>query len=531
MINIKGLLKRLDMLKSSEERQNFETLWQAGAEFCNPENSDIQTVSAKGQRRRITRITDVGIESRRGFETGMYAWAIGDGEFVRAEVDDEELMNRDVVKRWLNASNKTFISEIFKSNFDTEILQGFGELSYIGTAGTFSEWFEGGLNYKTQHISQMWFDVDARGRVNVVFVEIPLNARQIIDEFGADNVPERILKSEQNSENTSFNVVQCCMKNPHHDPESILQEHREYISTYMLREGEAHLRTDGYSTFPFSIARLYKAKNEMYGRSCYMESSQTISLHNDERYTLIRGAKNRADPPWIEAADSNTRHIRTNSISRVIYDPSAMGGPPQQMDIKSDVGITLEMLQMDRQFVERAFYIDVFNPILDQKNMTAYETRQRMIIGLARLTSALKKWQAEYAIPLFSRSWDLCAMKGKFPDMPEELEGKEIKFNFLSRASLALKEIEAMGILDVIEKSMAVAEVNPDILDNINFDEVIRILAEVNNVPNSVLRSKAEVEEMREARAQAQAKQQQIDNMPAIADGMYKASQMEGEAA
>jgi hypothetical protein len=39
------------------------------------------------------------------------------------------------------------------------------------------------------------------------------------------------------------------------------------------------------------------------------------------------------------------------------------------------------------------------------------------------------------------------------------------------------------------------------------------------------------VEEMREARAQAQAKQQQIDNMPAIADGMYKASQMEGEAA
>jgi hypothetical protein len=521
-------LKQLDSLKSSEERQNFQTLWQPGAEFCNPENSDINTVSGKGQRRRITRITDVGIEARRGFATGMYAWAIGDGEFFRYDVDDRELSKMDEVKRWFSDVNHTTMSYMNASNFPAEVLQQFGELSYIGTSATFTEWYNGGLNFKTQHISQFWIDVDARGMVNKMFVEIPLNASQIIDEFGEENAGDDIRRAAKAGSRDEFCVVQICYKNPNHKPESILPEDREFLSNYVLRKGTLELRVDGYDTFPFAISRLYKAKNEMYGRSCYMECSKSISLNNDQETTIIRGGKNRADPPWVEAADSRTRHIRTNGTSRVIYDASALGGPPVQMDMKNDVGINIEMLGRTDDRVQKAFLMDAFNPLLDQRNMTKAEMNTRMGIGLSKVTPPLNKWHSEYASPLFERVFDILNKKGKYPEMPEVLEGKKFKMTYISKAALALKEMELNSTQALIESTLTVAEADPTILDNINFDESVRLAADAYNVPNSVIRSEKEVKAMRKQRADAQAQQQEIDNAPALADSALKVSQIEG---
>lgn len=522
-------LKHLDALKTSEERSNFESLWQAGADFCNPDNSDIQTVSAKGQRRKVTRVTDVGIEARRRFATGMYSYAIGSGRFFSFRTEDSKLMDNEMVARWFNEVDRITHTELKRSNFDAEILQSFGELSYIGTTSTFSEWYEGRLNFKTQHISQFWIDVDARGVVNKVFVEFPLTAQQIVDEFGDDKLPDEVKRALAQHTREEFHVVQVCFRNPDFVPDSIMPKEREYISKYILRKGAVELRIDGYDEFPFATGRLYKAKNEMYGRSCYMEAAQTISLHNDERATLIRGAKNRADPPWIEAADSRTRHIRTNGISRVVYDASALGGPPVQMDIKSDVGITEAMLEMDKEFIFRAFYIPAFNPLLDQKNMTAFETSQRIDIGLSEITPPLAKWQSEYASPLLERVYGILNRKGKYPDMPEMLEGKPFKIEYISKASLALRQIELFGVMSTYERSAMIAQYRPDVMDNFDVDEMVKLSAEVDNVPNAVLLPSEDVADIREMRAQQAQQQQMIENIPAIADGAFKASQIEGE--
>lgn len=522
-------IKRLDSLKSSEERQNFETLWQAGADFCNPSNSDIQTISAKGQRRKVRRVIDTGIEARRKFATGMYSYAIGTGNFFDFQPVDKQVSELEEVKRWLNDVVSITHYELKSSNFDAEVLQGFGELSYIGTTGTFCEWHEGRLNFKTQHISQMWIDVDARGRVNRVFIEIPLTAEQIIDEFGSKNVPDKIIRALKAGGTETFRVVQSCFKNRSHKPESILPAEREYISQYIIAEGSHLLREDGYNTFPFSVARLYKAKNEMYGRSCYMDASQTINLLNDERMTIIRGANLRADPPWIQGSDANVRHIKTDQVHKVIFDPTSLSGEPKQMDIRSDVGINAEMLEMDKETVFEAFYINAFNPLMGEKNMTAFETSQRLDIGLSQVSPALNKWQIEYATPLLERVYDILLSKGKYPEMPDALNGKEFKIEYISKASLALKQIELYGIMNTYEKMMQVAQFQPQVMDNFDTDEMVRISADVDNVPNSVILPSEDVEEIRAVRAEQMEKQQMMENAPAMADAAYKASQIEKE--
>jgi len=522
-------LKHLDKLKGSEERNNFETLWQAGADFCNPENSDIRRDSGKGERRNLRRITDVGIEARRRFATGMFSYAIGTGKFFTFRTDDKELMDNEEVGRWFNDVDRVTMSELKESNFDAEVLQGFGELSYIGTTNTFSEWYDGRLNFKTQHISQYWIDVDARGRVDYVFVEFEFNAKQMITEFGEDNVPDFITEAYNSSSTEEFVVVQCCGKNHDYKEDSINPLHREFVSEYIMRKGNEVIRTDGYDTFPFSVARLYKARNEVYGRSCYMECSKTISLHNDERITLIRGAKNRADPPWVEAADSRTRHMRNNEVSKVIYDPTSLGGAPVQMDMKNDVGITIEMLKMDEETIFKAFYIPAFNPLLDQQNMTATETMQRIDIGLAEVSPPLAKWQAEYATPLLERVFDILNRKDRYPKMPDILEGRKFKIDYVSKASLALKQLEVYGAMDSWEKATIVGQFRPEILDNFNVDELANLFMESNNVSNAIDMTTDDVAVIRKIRSDKAEKQQQVENMPVVADAALKASQVEVE--
>jgi len=231
------LIKRLNGLKETEERHNFETLWQAGAEYCNPANSDIQTISAKGQRRLLSRVTDVGIEARRGFATGMYSWAIGDGEFFKYSPADKELKDNEEVQRWFTDVNQITLDELKGSNFDAEILQLFGEMSYIGTSATFIEWYNGRLNFRTQHISQFWIDVDSRGMVNVVFTEIPMSARQMVGEFGSDNVPDEINNAIKTESKEDFPIVSATMENKDYDPDSLAQEKRKYITLCATNKG------------------------------------------------------------------------------------------------------------------------------------------------------------------------------------------------------------------------------------------------------------------------------------------------------
>ena len=57
----------------------------------------------------------------------------------------------------------------------------------------------------------------------------------------------------------------------------------------------------------------------------------------------------------------------------------------------------------------------------------------------------------------------------------------------------------------------AMAPLNPGVIDNVNFDEAIRLIGSVDSMPEGVMRPKAEVDKGRKAQADAQAKQMQME--------------------
>ena len=110
--------------------------------------------------------------------------------------------------------------------------------------------------------------------------------------------------------------------------------------------------------------------------------------------------------------------------------------------------------------------------------------------------------------------------------MPEILQGQEYQVEYVSPLSRAMKSEEGVGILRTLEMVQPIAAVDPSVMDNFNFDEITRVLADVNGVPQSILNGAEQVQQVRQGRAQQQQLQQAVQAAPQAADAALNISQI-----
>jgi len=531
-MNIKKHLKHRTALKTATERTNAEQNWQSGADFCNPPNSDITSLSAKGSRKSVARVTDVGIKARRKFASNMYGYKIGGSRFFDYRLKSRKLADNENVKRWLSDVNNITYSELMSSNFPSQVYQGYGELSYIGTTAMF---IEGGidraLNFKTQNITNTYIDVNSKGLVDTVFMDLPFTARQIEQEFPDVTLPDKVQAALDAASQEEFCVIHAVVSNSDYEKGSLNPKKRKWAGLYLLQFDNQEpelLRQDGYDEFPVSVGRLHRTHGEIYGRGCFSEVWSSLQLNNDQNVTLIRSAQLKAEPDFLEPAGSNMRRVRSHGMSKIIYDPTAtFGAKPEQLVVNNDVGVTDMMIQKTEQEILDGFFVNAFNPLMDQKNMTATETMERIDLGLSEVSPLLYNTR-EYDNTTMHRVFGVLYRAGKYPDPPAELDGMDtaeiLDVEYTSKAALALRQLQLYGVNSTIEQVGLVGQVNPEIWDNFDADAFARFAAETNNVPNEILKPVKDVEKQRAKRAKDQQQQQMMNNAPMMADAVNKLS-------
>jgi hypothetical protein len=85
-------------------------------------------------------------------------------------------------------------------------------------------------------------------------------------------------------------------------------------------------------------------------------------------------------------------------------------------------------------------------------------------------------------------------------------------------------------LLRTIEALTPLAQVDPTVLDVFNADEIGPGLAEINGVPNKWIRTKDELDALRNGRAQAQQAQQLIAALPAVTGGIKDLSDAQAQS-
>ena len=111
-----------------------------------------------------------------------------------------------------------------------------------------------------------------------------------------------------------------------------------------------------------------------------------------------------------------------------------------------------------------------------------------------------------------------------FPElMIENLMDQNLEFDLVGKASIASRQIELFGTMTAMQQMMQIAQFKPDILDNVDADKTARFIQEVNMCPVELQLPEADVQMLREQRAQAAAAAEQRAEMQALGD-MYAKS-------
>ena len=124
-------------------------------------------------------------------------------------------------------------------------------------------------------------------------------------------------------------------------------------------------------------------------------------------------------------------------------------------------------------------------------------------------------------------AFDHCAAAGILPEPPPELQGMELEVEFISVLAQAQRAVATQGMDRLLGAVGQLAQVKPEVIDKVNFDQVIDNYADAYGVDPKVIIPDDQVAKMREARAQQMAQQQAAAAMPQTIDSAKTASEID----
>jgi hypothetical protein len=146
--------------------------------------------------------------------------------------------------------------------------------------------------------------------------------------------------------------------------------------------------------------------------------------------------------------------------------------------------------------------------------------------------------------PMFDRFFSILISGGYLPPPPPELFGESLKIDYLSPLARAQKMAEADQIMRTITYATSMAQAVPDVLDNSDFDQVYRKLADISGMPRNLIRPLKDVAKLRQHRQQVQQAQElaatlaqaaqtapQLSKAPEAGSPLGQMMQKPGEAA
>lgn len=458
------------------------------------------------------------------------------------EIDNEELMEMDEVKLWLEAVKDRMWHHMYRK--DARFIQRSGEVDLALTAfGWGTLWIQenatnSGLSFRSFHNSKVAFDENVEGNIDCIAITEPMTSRQAEMLYrrhqkqpdGSElKMPDKITQVLQQKTNTSdkrFNFVQIVLPQDDYQAGTIGEQGFPFKSCLIDVENEIILREQGFYEFPAAVPRWETSPGEIYPRSPGMMAlpdSQTLQAMGK---TLLIGGQRAVDPPiWVQN-DSIVSPLRTFPGGVTVLDATGIDGQPAgAFPVSTNLPIGREMQADYRGMVEAAFFKNVFNLPIESREMTATEIIARKEEFIRVIGPVFGRLESDYIGHVVERVFGVMDRAGAFPKRPDALQNAKITFRFQSPIQKARKQMEIAALGQSLNFIAPLAEVQPEIMDNFDGDAITRDAPEWAGLPNKWMRPKQKVDELRQQRAEGARAQQTLAESGPITDALKNVAQ------
>ena len=178
------------------------------------------------------------------------------------------------------------------------------------------------------------------------------------------------------------------------------------------------------------------------------------------------------------------------------------------LNIGANYNLGLNMEDQRRTAIARTFHVDQLL-ITENRTMTATEVLQRNEEKMRILGPVMGRLQNELLEPMIIRVFSIMLRNKLFSPAPEILNGQEIDVEYVSPLAIAQKSQELSSIMRGLEIFSSISQVVP-VTDWLDEAGLVKQIIKTLGLPAKMIKSDAEVEDLKAQRQQQQAEQAQM---------------------
>lgn len=532
-------------------RSNFDITWDRIARVVLPTSIGFTTSYAPGSQ-----LNNEIFDATAQLALPRFAAAIDTlitpqtSKWHMLQAKDKRMKASPGVQRFLSDLNDKLFAVRYapKANFASRAFECYMSMGAFGNGPMYIQDLHPGIQYISIHLSEIWFDEDANGRIDTAFWVHEYTQRQVLQKF-PDNVPEDIAKDAAQNPNKKIKFCKAVFPRVERDLFQKDAKNMAFASVTFRIGGASNsdstgsssigsssvpptiVEEKGYRTFPFAVSRYATAARETYARGPAHDALPDILTLQEMSKTTLRYGQRVADPTLL-AADADAVDPFVTRPGAVNYGYLTQDGNElvKQLQLQGDTGFTLELMNQRREAVNTAFLVNLFQVLVDKggDRRTATEVMQLVQEKGALLGPIGGRLRTEFLGSIIEREMDILFASNVIDpaDVPPELRNSPmLDIEYDSPLTRTMKAEEGIGIMRTYEFAAQMAQVNPDIRLKLNANRALERVAEVNGAPPDVLFSDDEVAQNKLHEAAGQAAAAVTDTLPNIADAAKKFAQ------
>ena len=510
-------LKRYEALK--QEREPWVRLWRELADNFAPMLSRFDNERQKKSVQRNRLLNSSPVRDGRILAAGMMTSITSPARKWFKLSEPFAFKESYEVRGWLDDIENGLFQIFAKSNIYSALSSSYRETGVFGIHAFFVEEDEKDLvRAYTLPIGSYCLASSERRVIDTLYRDVWLTTAQIVDRFGLDACSTHVRNLwEQGDRDTQHRIIHVIEPNKRWSQEKGDYRAKPYDSVWFEANSiaEGFLRKSGYYEFPVMAPRWAVVDNDVYGS----DSPGMISLGDAKLLQVIEASsakmmENGAEPALLASAALRNQKISMRP-AEITYGDSTNGAPiaaPLHETPPHWISILQEKIKNIEEKVSSAFFVDLFLALSesDRREMTAEEVRARQQEKMLQLGPVLERLNDELLDPLIDRVFAIAYRRGVLPKAPPEIAGQNVRIEYLSILTQAQKTVGVSSVQAWLSSLMNLSQTHPDVLDKVNWDQVVEDLAEMYGVPPRELADSDKVERIREARAQQMAMQQQL---------------------
>lgn len=512
MTDVKEIIKRNKTLTSLNA--NWIEYFQDLADYCLPRKAYMNTVHTKGDKLKFNFLYDsTAIRALKIMAAGFNANLTNpSAKWFGLQTRDLRYMKFKDAQLWFKDVEDIMFSTFNNSNLDITLQEFYMDAGCFGTGGILTlEDPKNRVRFSLAPIGKVNLEEDAEGRIVGVYVNFKLEAEQAYRKWG-EEAGQSVIDNYKDKPTTELEFIHYVGERFDRDITKEDVKNMPWMSVWINVKDEKIIQEGGFFENPYAFGRFYKDPIEVFGFSPAMDVLADIKLVNAMQKTILRAAMKQADPPMQAPSKGYMLPLNFNPSAMNYRDPKITADSLQPIAVGGgNIAISLEMIQKVQDNIEKGFFVNVFRAISDiTKQMNNPEVERIIAESMVQLGSVVGRFTHEVLDPIILRTFNILYRNGYLPEPPQILQGQDLDVVYLSPLAKVQRESEMVSLTSFLNTTAGIAAVKPGVLDKIDEDKTIDIIARIKGVSPEIIRSQKEVEDMRMKRAEAQAAQAKL---------------------